>query len=123
MNNDDNIKDLTDFQCQRCGACCCWPGDVRVSEAEQNAIAAWLGLNINTFLENYTRLASDRRGLSLIDNALGHCVFYTPGEGCRINPVKPRQCTAFPYEWNNPGWQDICAGAQNILKKKKLPQP
>ena len=28
--------------------------------------------------------------------------------GCRINPVKPRQCRDFPNKCNFPGWRDLC---------------
>ncbi len=112
----DNL--LKDFKCQRCGACCRWPGDVRVTEEEQNAIAARLNMNINDFLQQYTRLTADRRGLSLIDNEHGHCIFYSTEEGCRINSVKPQQCVNFPYHWTNPGWEKLCAGAQNLSRIK-----
>lgn len=114
-----NEHDLADFQCRRCGSCCCWPGDIRVTTAEQDVIAAFLGLNDNAFIAQYTRLTADRRGLSLIDNEAGHCIFFIAGQGCLINAVKPEQCRQFPYVWRNPGWEDKCAGAIVLVEKKK----
>lgn len=37
----------------------------------------------------------------------GACMMLAEG-GCRINPVKPRQCRDFPNKWNFPGWRDLC---------------
>lgn len=37
----------------------------------------------------------------------GACMMLTK-DGCRINPVKPRQCRDFPNKWNFPGWRDLC---------------
>lgn len=117
MSLDEN--NLAEFQCRRCGACCCWPGDIRITPDEQETIAAFLGLNCADFIEQYTRLTGDRRGLSVIDNEQGHCFFFTPGQGCRINAVKPEQCRKFPYSWRNPGWEEKCAGAIELAKSIK----
>ena len=106
--------DLTQFHCQRCGACCRWPGEVRLSPEEQDAIAIALQLDIAVFLERYTRLAANRKGLALLDNELGHCIFYDAEAGCRIHHVKPQQCRDFPYRWSNPGWEQLCAGAGKL---------
>lgn len=47
----------------------------------------------------------DRRGLTLIEKPDGSCIFLEDGEpcGCRINPVKPKQCDGFPSRWSFPG--------------------
>lgn len=96
--------------CQRCGACCRWEGDVKVSADEISAIAAYLGMEEQDFIERYCRLRRDRRGLSLIDAADGACIMLSP-EGCRIQAVKPQQCIDFPQRWNFPGWEKLCPGA------------
>ena len=93
--------------CQRCTNCCRWPGDVKVSEAEIDAIAAFLGLTPDIFIERHTRLRADRRGLSLIDREDRSCIFLE-GQSCAINPVKPQQCRDFPNKWNFPGWRQVC---------------
>jgi uncharacterized protein len=95
------------YQCQRCTNCCRWPGDVKVSEEEIGKIAAFLGMEEVSFVEQYTRLRADRRGLSLTEWPDGPCIFLE-GNDCRINPVKPQQCRDFPNKWNFPGWRQVC---------------
>ena len=91
------------FVCQRCGACCRWPGFVRLDAAEVDAIAGFLGLPAPVFRERYTRLTADRRGLSLSEAPGGSdCIFLEPDNRCRIQAVKPRQCRDFPQGWHNP---------------------
>lgn len=96
--------------CQRCGTCCRWEGDVCVSEEEVTAIARYLKMDEQDFIDRYCRLRFNRRGLSLIDAPDGACIMLTP-EGCRIQEVKPQQCKDFPCRWNFPGWEKLCPGA------------
>jgi len=109
------------FRCKRCGKCCQWQGFVKISDAELDAIADFLSMSPETFADRYTRLLPSRNGLSLIDGENGACVFYNAEKGCLIQPVKPRQCGGFPYNWNNPGWEDVCEGAKTLkqMKNKK----
>ena len=95
-------------ECVRCGACCRWPGYVRLREGEADAIAACLGVSVEAFLNRFTRLTADRRGLSLIEKSDGSCVFLEGENGCRIQPAKPAQCAGFPNEWNFPGFEKHC---------------
>jgi Fe-S-cluster containining protein len=95
------------YQCQRCTNCCRWPGDVKVSEEETVNIAAFLGIPAGVFVERYTRLRTDRRGLSITDHPDHSCIFLE-GNDCAINPVKPQQCRDFPNKWNFPGWRQVC---------------
>ena len=95
------------YQCQRCTNCCRWPGDVRVSNAEVESIAAFLGMAVPVFLESFTRLRDDRRGLSLTSRPDESCIFLE-GRDCSINEVKPEQCRDFPNKWNFPGWRQVC---------------
>jgi len=95
------------YLCQRCTACCRWPGFVRVTEEEVSAIATHLGMEENHFIQNYTRLRPNRGGLALIDREDGAC-FFLKGNECSIQKVKPQQCKDFPNSWNFPGWRDIC---------------
>ena len=49
------------------------------------------------------------------EEEIGSCVYYDDAaKSCRINPVKPHQCSAFPFEWNFPGWDDLCAGGKAL---------
>lgn len=95
------------YVCQRCTACCKWPGDVRIEEHEIAAIAAYLGLGEEEFIGRFTRLRTNRQGLSLIEKENHECVMLD-GKACRIHPVKPGQCSGFPNKWNFPGWRDLC---------------
>ena len=95
------------YECQRCTACCRWPGFVRITEAEIPRIAAHLQLSEDAFIQRYTRLTPLRNGLALIDQPDGACFFLQNG-GCLLQAVKPAQCVGFPNTWNTPGWQDFC---------------
>lgn len=95
------------YECQRCTACCRWPGQVRVTDAETAVLAAFLGLNEWEFIQRHTRLAADRRGLALAEQSDGTCIFLED-KSCVVQSVKPRQCRAFPNGWNQPGWERLC---------------
>ena len=95
------------WQCQRCGNCCKWPGDVRIDDDEVKTIADFVGLSEADFLDQFTRLRTDRRGLSLIEKDNHECIFLD-GNTCKINDVKPNQCRGFPNQWNFIGWRDHC---------------
>ena len=95
------------YVCQRCTACCKWPGDVRLEEDELEPIAQHLGMALQEFIATYTRLRTNRQGLSLIEKENHECIMLEDG-GCRIHEVKPSQCAGFPNRWNFAGWQKVC---------------
>ena len=95
------------YVCQRCTACCKWPGDVRLEDDEIPRIAGFLGLAEADFIARFTRLRSNRQGLSLTEKDNHECVMLE-GDACRIHPVKPEQCGGFPNKWNFPGWRQVC---------------
>jgi Fe-S-cluster containining protein len=80
---------------------------VKVSGGDIAAIATFLGMDERAFIEKFTRLRPSRDGLALIDQPDGACVFLE-GRDCRIQPVKPHQCSGFPNTWNFPGWREVC---------------
>ncbi len=84
---------------------------MKVTASEISAISRHLDLKEDDFIQRYTRLRADRRGLSLIDQPDGACIFLK-GQDCRIQPVKPQQCRDFPNAWNFPGWRDICMATE-----------
>ena len=100
------------FSCKRCGACCRWEGAVKVENEEVDAIAAFLNMSVEEFLEHHTRLTPDRRHLSLLEKSNGECEYLVTAPdglpGCAIEPVKPRQCREFPEKWNFPNWRELC---------------
>jgi len=91
------------IECQRCTACCRWPGDVVLSPAEITAIAAHQKISEDEFIQQFTRLRRDRRGLALVEQADGACVFLD-GNRCVIQAVKPQQCREFPRRWVDELW-------------------
>lgn len=95
------------YDCQRCTACCRWPGEVKLLEGELGRMADFLGLSEVEFIQRFTQLRSDRQALVLDDQPGGACVFLE-GQNCRVQPVKPQQCRDFPNRWNFPGFQGQC---------------
>jgi uncharacterized protein len=83
-----------------------------VTQAEAVAIAAFLGLPADEFIQECTRLNSKRSGLSIIDKPNGECLFLEGINTCRIQEVKPVQCAGFPNTWNFPGWRDVCEAVE-----------
>ncbi|MFT5882119.1 MAG: Fe-S-cluster containining protein [Crocinitomicaceae bacterium] len=104
------------YQCDRCGACCKWPGDVRVESDEIDAIAAHLEMEVDAFIQKYTRLRMNRNGLSLIEKENHECIMLENG-GCKIQSVKPSQCKGFPNSWNFPGWEKVCQAKPVLMDK------
>lgn len=70
-------------------------------------IAAFKGMAESEFIQRFTRLAGDRRGLALQEKPNGECVLLDGGD-CTVQPVKPQQCRDFPHLWNNPGFETLC---------------
>ena len=95
------------YECQRCTACCRWPGDVRVSDDEIRRLAAFVSLTEDEFIQRFTRLTRDRRGLSLVEKASGECQFLEGGN-CSVQSVKPQQCRDFPNLWRFSGFEKTC---------------
>ena len=106
-NRETVLEPGTYFACQRCTACCKWPGDVRIEKDEISRIATFMGLNDQEFLDQFTRLRTNRQGLSLIEKENHECIMLEDNS-CRIHPVKPEQCSGFPNKWNFPGWRQVC---------------
>lgn len=105
------------YECQRCTACCRWPGQVKLTESEITQMARFLGVSELEFIENYTRVNRARTGLALKDQDNGACIFLE-GENCRVQPVKPQQCRDFPNLWNFPGFQDLCSAIPRVVSEE-----
>jgi len=81
---------------------------VVLEEGEVEKIAGFLGLPLNEFVKDYTRLRDNRQGLSLIDKeGTTECIMLD-GADCRLQAVKPVQCAGFPNRWNFPNWREAC---------------
>ncbi|MSU59224.1 MAG: YkgJ family cysteine cluster protein [Pedosphaera sp.] len=105
-------------ECQRCTACCRWPGQVRLTDAEIARLAKFLGLRDGEFIERFTRLRDDRRGLSLVEKPNGECVFLD-GNDCSVQSVKPQQCRDFPNLWNFPGFEKTCHAIPRLVGEEE----
>ena len=73
----------------------------------KNRMAQFLSLSEQEFIDQYTRLRQYRDGLALLDKPNGECIFLE-GRDCKVQPVKPHQCSGFPNTWNFPGWREVC---------------
>ena len=92
MKNPEEEKESNVYyQCQRCGNCCRWQGDVRITEKETVMIADYLGMEVEDFIADYTRLNANRTGLSIIDQEDGACFSRRnrlPDSGSEAQPVQ-----------------------------------
>ena len=95
------------LECERCTACCRWPGQVLLHDAEITRLAAFKGMSEHDFIQQFAKLRADRRGLALKENPDGSCIFLE-GDNCAVQPVKPQKCREFPNLWNFPGFEKIC---------------
>lgn len=118
MSEQPWYKDGLRFKCTQCGNCCTGPeGVVWVNEQEIKAISEYIGQTVGEMRLEHTRLVGRR--VSLKEFANGDCTFFD-GEkrGCKIYPVRPRQCRTWPF-WNSilespEDWKEIqktCPGA------------
>jgi uncharacterized protein len=106
------------YECQRCTACCRWPGQVVLTEAEITKLAAFKNLSEFDFIQQFTRLTENRRGLALKDKPNGECIFLD-GNDCAVQSVKPQQCRDFPNLWNFPGFEKVCKALPRIVESEE----
>lgn len=97
-------KDGLKFTCTQCGNCCTGStGYVWTTADERQAIAEFLGLEVNEFTERYARRVGTKYSLKEKGRRENwDCVFLINENGkrvCRIYPVRPRQCRTWPF-WN-----------------------
>lgn len=83
-----------------------------MTQTEVENIAAYLQMSVDDFIQNCTRLNANRTGLSIIDKPNGECLFLEGVNVCRIQAVKPVQCSGFPNVWNFPGWREKCEAVE-----------
>jgi uncharacterized protein len=107
------------YECQRCTACCRWPGQVRLTDAEITRLAQFKSLSESDFIQQFTRLRHDRRGLALQEKANGECVFLE-GDNCSVQAVKPQQCCDFPNLWNFPGFEKTCHAIPRLVSEAEF---
>ena len=102
------------YDCQRCTACCRWPGHVKIGDGEILEMAGLLGVQEFEFIQKYTRLRPQRDGLALKDKQNGECIFLE-GRDCLVQSAKPIQCKGFPNTWSFPGWRAVCEAVPRLI--------
>jgi Fe-S-cluster containining protein len=55
------------WECDRCAACCRWPGQVWLTDADVTRIASYRQLTEAEFIPGHTRLNAQHNGLALLD--------------------------------------------------------
>jgi Fe-S-cluster containining protein len=110
--NDPWYADGLRFQCTGCGDCCTGaPGYVWINQAEIDALALRLGMDVAAFERKYVKEVGVRRTLKERKNY--DCVFLD-GETrkCTVYEDRPRQCRTWPFWSSNlkspAAWQQTC---------------
>ena len=81
------------FDCEQCGECCTGFGGTYVSKEDISAIADFLDMKEELFMEKHCQPSGEKTVLALGED--GKCVFAETL--CTIHPVKPRMCKAWPF--------------------------
>ncbi|MDD3553365.1 MAG: YkgJ family cysteine cluster protein [Deltaproteobacteria bacterium] len=133
--NPNKIATAPVFKCQMCGHCCHGESTVSMTETEQKAISAALGIPVAELLQKYCVVLKNRVEMKTID---GHCIFYGEDGRCQIHEVKPFPCRQWPLHpsilgdsaaWEAisrdcPGFRkditydDVCDWLKGALKKE-----
>lgn len=87
-----------------------------MSAEEITCLAAFKQMSEFDFIQRFTRLRNDHRGLTLLEKPNGECVFLE-GNDCSVQPVKPRQCRDFPNLWNFPDFQKVCHAIPRLVSE------
>ncbi|WP_232300508.1 YkgJ family cysteine cluster protein [Desulfonatronovibrio magnus] len=83
------------FNCKMCGQCCQGNGGIVATIEEQMAMADFLNICLSEFQDQYIRKSKDK--FFVQTSRQGTCLFFIPDQGCRVHPVKPRTCRAWPF--------------------------
>ncbi|MGC9167574.1 MAG: YkgJ family cysteine cluster protein [Desulfurella sp.] len=90
-----------DSYCKICkGYCCKGEGYVFLEQSDIESIAIYLNLEIEQFIQTYTRKFYDKIVLANVKiNGEYACCFLNDGL-CEIYPSRPSQCKTFPF-WDS----------------------
>jgi Fe-S-cluster containining protein len=87
------VEESQMFTCKKCGTCCKGYGGTYVTEASIQEIAAYIGTDPHTFVENFCSLSGGKPVLRQQEN--GFCIFWD--KVCTIHSVKPQMCREWPF--------------------------
>ena len=71
-------------------------------------MAESLKMDAEDFLDEFVEVAPDGASLTLISKPDDSCILLDGSNNCRVNAVKPDQCSGFPNTWFFAGWKDDC---------------
>jgi uncharacterized protein len=103
------------FTCRQCGECCTGePGIVYAEKEEISLIARYLNIPMEILEERFTNPFLDGFTIREVDD--GRCIFYE--HGCVVYPVRPLQCSTFPFWFQNMrsmrAWKEACKRCAGI---------
>ena len=94
-----NLKSKSNLSCTLCEKCCEYRGDIKITPINVLEISKFLKISIDEFLDKYTEEVIGEKP-EIVIKGLGEkreCVFNDRvSYKCKIQPVKPMQCVAFP---------------------------
>jgi Fe-S-cluster containining protein len=79
-----------------------------MNDREIDRMAAFVDMSSEAFIDTHMTLTGDRRGLTLVEEDNGHCIFFECPALCKVYPVRPKQCRDFPNKWSFPGFRTEC---------------
>jgi len=87
------VKPSDLFECAKCGDCCIGYGGTVITESQAAAIARFVGMDVDRFLQEKCRFSGGKPVLSQRED--GHCIFWD--KLCTIYPVRPDMCRRWPF--------------------------
>ena len=102
------------FSCTGCGSCCATAGDyyVFLTSAEAERIRLHLGLSAGWFRRRYLDRLDD--GELVLGGSTGEaCIFLGEDRRCRIYPVRPLQCSTYPF------WPELVTSGQAWRRERR----
>ena len=114
------------FSCTACGECCATAGAyyVFLEDSEAEAIREYLGLSKSWFRRRYLDRLEEGE-LVLATGAAERCIFLNEAGQCKIYPVRPLQCSTYPF-WpelvgSQRAWQREAARCEGINRGARVP--
>lgn len=107
------------FKCTGCGQCCTGaPGYVWISEQEAFAMADYLNLSIQKFMEKYVRIVDSK--MALVEDPRNYDCVFLKDKKCQIYQERPLQCRTFPWWQQNlrskEDWEKAATFCEGINK-------
>jgi len=93
------------FKCTKCGDCCRWDGEVRITQDDGRRLSEHLDVDTEDFYSQFCKEISGKKFLKNKKNKTD-CIFLEDNE-CSVHEFKPEQCASYPknYEERCPGFQ------------------